>query len=66
MHVLALRGFGAIVPGTFALGYLGVIEVTHGIAWSVHIWTGSIVLAAMAGLLLTYVLVPDGTVHRPD
>lgn len=58
---LALRAFGALVPATFALGYFAVIELTGGIAWTVHIWTGAVALAAMAGLLLTYVLVPDGT-----
>lgn len=57
----ALRAFGAFVPTAFAATYVGVVEVAWGVAWTVHVWTGAIVLAGMAGLLLTYVVRPDGT-----
>ena len=58
---LAMRAFGALVPMAFAVSYFAVVESKAGIAWSVHVWTGAIVLAGMAGLLLTYAVVPDGT-----
>lgn len=56
-----LRAFGALVPVAFAVSYFTVVGITWHIAWTVHIWAGAIVLAGMGGLLLTYVVVPDGT-----
>ena len=58
---LALRGFGALVPATFAAAYFAVIEAVWGVAWTVHVWTGAVALAGLAGLLLTYAVLPDGT-----
>ena len=63
-HVLALRGFGAAIPVTFTLSYLAIVQLTWGIAWTIHIWAGAIVLAGLAGLLLTYVVVPDAAADR--
>lgn len=57
----ALRTFGLLVPATFGVAYFGVVEATREIAWTVHVWTGAIVLAGFAGLLLTYVVLPDAT-----
>jgi hypothetical protein len=37
---------------------LFAIQMLHGIAWVVHLWVGSIVLAGVVGLLLSYLLVP--------
>jgi hypothetical protein len=34
------------------------LMLTEGIAWSVHLWVGSIVLAGLAGWLLCYLLLP--------
>jgi hypothetical protein len=54
----SLRWFAFTVPvAYYALYYMALI-VTPGLAWSVHIWTGSIVLSGIAGLLLSYVLIP--------
>jgi hypothetical protein len=54
----ALRLFALAVPIVYyALYYLALI-VTHGLEWSVHVWTGSIVLSGIVGLLLSYVLIP--------
>jgi hypothetical protein len=41
----------------YALYYVALIAI-HGLEWSVHVWTGSIVLSGIVGLLLTYVLIP--------
>jgi hypothetical protein len=41
----------------FALYYLALI-LTQGIEWSVHLWTGSIILAGMVGLLPGFLLLP--------
>lgn len=59
-HPRVLRAFGVVVPFTFAASYFLAIELLRGIAWVVHIWTGAILYAAFAGLLLTYVVQPDG------
>lgn len=63
---IGLRAFGALVPAVFVAGYLAIFEATIGIAWTVHVWSGAVVLAAFAGLLVTYAIVPDAawTVDR--
>lgn len=39
--------------------YFAVLFLLKGeIAWSVHLWTGSIIMAGIVGLLLSYLLVP--------
>jgi len=58
-YVPPIRLFGAFVPLTFTLGYFAVVEYVWGMTWSVHIWAGTVYLAATAGLLLTYAVVPD-------
>ena len=54
----AVRLFAFAVPvvsnGIYFLGLFAI----KGIAWSVHLWMGSIVMAGIVGLLLSYVLVP--------
>ena len=37
---------------------LGVLGLTVGVWWSVHLWAGTIVLTGLAGLLLSMLLVP--------
>ncbi|MDZ7687175.1 MAG: hypothetical protein U5J64_00370 [Halobacteriales archaeon] len=59
--VLPLRLFGTVVPATFVVGYLAVVEVVWGITWTIHIWAGTVFLAGAGGLLLTYVVVSDGS-----
>lgn len=54
----ALRIFAFVVPALFYLCYFIALILTEGIAWSVHLWAGSIVLAGLAGWLLSYLLVP--------
>lgn len=58
----ALRAFGLLVPLTFGVAYFGTVATTLGIAWTIHVWAGAIVLAGFSGLLLTYVVVPEATV----
>jgi hypothetical protein len=54
----AFRVFAFAVPAIDYTLYFGVITVTQGLDWSVHLWTGSIVLAGVVGLLLSYLLIP--------
>jgi hypothetical protein len=54
----SLRLFAFAVPVLYYVCYYVVLIVTQGIGWSVHLWTGSIVLSGVVGLLLSYLLVP--------
>jgi hypothetical protein len=54
----ALRLFALAVPLVYYALYYVALTVTQGLAWSVHVWTGSIVLSGVVGLLLSYVLIP--------
>ena len=62
---LAFRAFGAIVPLVFALSYVVTVELTSGLAWSIHVWAGAVVFAAFTGLLVTYLVLPTAK-WRPD
>lgn len=53
------RGFVAGVPLLYYALYFVSISLTGGIGWVVHIWAGSVVLAGFAGLLVSYVALPD-------
>lgn len=54
----ALRLFAFLVPVVTEIIYFFAIQMLHGIVWVVHLWVGSIVLAGVVGLLLSYLLVP--------
>jgi hypothetical protein len=54
----AFRLFAFAVPTIDYTLYFVVLIVTQGLAWSVHLWTGSIVLAGVVGWLLSYLLIP--------
>lgn len=59
----AWRLFAFVMPAAFYLCYFLALVLTEGLAWSVHLWTGSIVLAGVAGWLLSYLLVPPRSVE---
>jgi len=46
------------IPTVFYSLYFLVVQLTGGINWSIHFWMGSIVLAGVIGLLLSYLLLP--------
>ena len=54
----ALRMFAfAALAALFAVYFLA-LGVTEGLSWSIHLWTGAILQAGVAGLLLSYVFIP--------
>lgn len=57
-RVQAFRAFAFVVPVASAANTFFALALTTGVWWSVHTWAGSIVLAGIAGLLLSYVAVP--------
>lgn len=57
-HRAALRLFAFGVPAVFMCYYFPFIIFAYGTWWSVHMWTGSVFLAGVAGLLLSFVAWP--------
>ena len=53
-----LRLFALTVPLVYYTLYFVTLIVTSGLEWSVHVWTGSIMLSGIVGLLLSYLLKP--------
>ena len=59
------RLFAALVPVLFYALYFLALGLSVGIWWSVHMWTGAIVLAGIAGWLLSYLILPHEPTHSP-
>jgi hypothetical protein len=56
---LALRLFAFAVPAVlYALYYLALLVRGGGIGWSLPFWSGTVVQAGLAGLLLSYLAFP--------
>ncbi len=60
----ALRTFAFAVPLLLFLFYVLAVLLTVGTWWTIHLWTGTIVLAGLAGWLSSYVLVPPSAWRR--
>lgn len=54
----SVRAFAFAVPFVLYALYFGTLLFTSGIGWTVHLWTGAIVLAGVIGLLVSYAVVP--------
>lgn len=53
-----LRVFAFLAPVLLTSSYFAALLATEGTRWSIHLWSGAIVLTGIAGLLLSYLLVP--------
>jgi hypothetical protein len=53
-----VRVFAFAVPAILYALYFLTLAVTGGISWSVHLWSGAIVLAGAVGVLLSYLVAP--------
>lgn len=53
-----LRAFAFIVPTVLFSLYFATLGLIEGIAWTVHVWTGAIVLPGLVGWLESYLVVP--------
>jgi len=61
-----LRLFAFLAPVIIYGAYFLGLGLTAGIGWSVHLWTGSVVMAGIIGLLLSYILVlPAASSEQP-
>jgi hypothetical protein len=54
----AFRSFALALPVLLYVAYFGALAATHGIGYTVHLWVGVIVFAAVFGWLLSYVVLP--------
>jgi hypothetical protein len=54
----AFRLFAFVIPVLFYLCYFAALRLMQGWQWSVHLWTGVIVLAGLVGRLLSYMTLP--------
>ena len=63
---LAFRAVAFLVPAVQYLFYFLAVMLWASVTWSVHLWTGAIVIAGGVGWLLSYlVLGPGGATRRP-
>jgi TolB protein len=60
----SIRIFAAVIPVIVYACYFVSLQLTSGIGWSIHLWLGTIVLAGVIGLLLSYLVVPPAGVTR--
>lgn len=58
IHAFRLVAF--TIPAVQYLLYFLAVMVWAGVAWSVHLWTGAIVIAGGVGWLLSYLVVAPG------
>ena len=54
------RQLAFLLPALFYATYFTVLALTSGLWWTVHLWAGAIVLAGIAGWLLSYAIIPAG------
>ena len=60
----AFRLFAFAVPVVFYLCYFEALQLMKGWWWSVHLWTGAVVLAGLVGWLLSYLILPPQEPHQ--
>ncbi|HBY99416.1 MAG TPA: hypothetical protein DEP84_36675 [Chloroflexi bacterium] len=64
---VAFRLFAIGVPVVYYLFYFLALEITAGLRWTITLWGGAIVLAGIAGGLMSYLLVlPSGFVESTE
>lgn len=57
-RTVEIRIFAFFTPIVINSIYFLSLAAIKGIAWTVHLWVGSIVMSGIVGLLLSYMLVP--------
>ena len=60
---VALHLFGFALPVLYHLFYFLILRETIGFWWSVHLWTGTIFIAGLVGLMVSYIVHP---LKNPD
>ncbi len=63
----AWRWFAFLVPFAYLIVANLAVILTEGMGWTVHLWTGTAVMAGLAGVLLSFLvtgLAPEGRAER--
>lgn len=55
----SFRLFATAVPAALTALHFASVALTHGLAWTVHLWVGAVFLAGAVGLLVSYLVVPS-------
>jgi hypothetical protein len=63
-RLAALRLFAFAMPVVVSALYFVAVQLTVGIWWSIHFWSGVIVLTGVVGVLLSYLLAPPAVPGR--
>ncbi len=58
--------FAFIVPVLFYALYFLVLQLTQGIGWTIHLWLGSIFMAGITGLLVSFLILAGQGVRNPN
>ena len=56
-----LRLFAAVVPTILYALYFAALFLQGGVWWAPHLWVGAIAIAALAGWLVSYLVVPPAS-----
>ncbi|MGH2720793.1 MAG: hypothetical protein ACRDJO_04210 [Actinomycetota bacterium] len=59
------RLFAALAPAFWYAAYFAGVQATGGIGWTIHMWTGAIVIPGLVGWLLSYLVVPPVRAEHP-
>ncbi len=60
-NILSLRLFVTAVPTLLFASYFIILFATIGVWWSIHFWTGAILLCGATGWLMSYLIIPAAT-----
>ena len=55
---IRFRAFATLFPAVFFICYLTSVTMTGTLWWSIHMWTGSVVVPSIMGLLMSLVIWP--------
>lgn len=55
-----LRFFSFMLPALIFVFYVTTVHYTEGIWWTLHLWTGSIFIAGLTGLTVSFLVEPPG------
>jgi hypothetical protein len=60
-RTLGVRVVAGLVPVALWASYFVLLRAVHGVAWPLDLWIGTTVLAAIMGILLSFVAVAPAT-----
>ncbi len=62
--VKIFRVYSFVIPTVLFAAYFITLFATTGIWWSIHMWTGAIILAGFVGIVQGYLIVPPDSTEK--